>query len=108
MYNKNFHNVMETSKGDFEKCSISSPVAIYTSGNDSIRVKSSGHKYFVCGVPGHCEAGQKVEIDVQNFSAAAPREETPAATRSSASGLGSLDHFLTGWVLSTTVVVFSL
>ncbi|RWW88707.1 hypothetical protein BHE74_00002400 [Ensete ventricosum] len=59
-----------------------SPIATYATGNDSITLKTKGHHYFLCGIPGHCTAGQKVDIKVS--SCAAPTT-SPAPSPSSAS-----------------------
>ncbi|WOL04978.1 hypothetical protein Cni_G13701 [Canna indica] len=71
-YNKNIHNVLEVTKADYSACNTASPIASHTSGNDSITIKSTGHHYFICGIPGHCLAGQKVDIDIPKSSSAAP------------------------------------
>ncbi|XP_031256771.1 mavicyanin-like [Pistacia vera] len=67
-YNNQFHNVKQVSHQDFQSCNATSSIAVYTSGSDSITLKSLGHYYFLCGVPGHCEAGQKVDIMVTPVS----------------------------------------
>ncbi|WOL15211.1 mavicyanin [Canna indica] len=72
VYNKQFHNVIQVSKADYGGCSGSSPLATYITGNDSITIKTKGHYYFICGFPGHCDAGQKVDINVAKASSAAP------------------------------------
>ncbi|KAG2332888.1 hypothetical protein Bca52824_004068 [Brassica carinata] len=51
-YNKDLHNLIEVSFKDYEL---------------------TGHYYFICGVPGHCECGQKLEVlvmpaSLQNFA----------------------------------------
>ncbi|WOK99833.1 mavicyanin-like [Canna indica] len=56
-YNKNFHNVLEVSKADYSACNAASPIATYTSGNDSITLKNKGHHFFICGFTGHCSGG---------------------------------------------------
>ncbi|URE41098.1 Plastocyanin-like domain [Musa troglodytarum] len=71
-YSKNIHNVLEVSKADYDACTATSPMATYTSGNDSIAMKTKGHRYFICGIPGHCSAGQRVDIRVSKPSSAAP------------------------------------
>ncbi|KAJ4769400.1 Early nodulin-like protein 1 [Rhynchospora pubera] len=71
-YNSNFHNVLEVSKADYQSCNNESPIATYATGNDSIPLKTAGPHYFLCGIPGHCASGQKVEINVQKGSSAAP------------------------------------
>ncbi|GLU07543.1 hypothetical protein SLE2022_244980 [Rubroshorea leprosula] len=67
-YHNQFHNVEQVIHQDFQSCNASSPVATYTSGSDSITLKRSGHYYFLCGTPGHCQAGQKVDILVTSPS----------------------------------------
>lgn len=63
-YNPQFHNVMRVTHAMYRACNASAPIATYTSGNDSIPITTKGHHYFLCGVPGHCQAGQKVDINV--------------------------------------------
>ncbi|KAJ0966298.1 hypothetical protein J5N97_027436 [Dioscorea zingiberensis] len=70
-YNKQFHNVIEVSKADYQTCTAASPLATFTTGNDSISIKKTGHLYFICGFPGHCGAGQKVDIRVLKLSSSA-------------------------------------
>ncbi|KAH7577541.1 hypothetical protein JRO89_XS01G0264700 [Xanthoceras sorbifolium] len=61
-YSNQYHNVKQVSQKDFLSCNATSPIAIYATGSDSITLKSTGHYYFLCGFPGHCEAGQKFQI----------------------------------------------
>lgn len=63
-YNNQFHNVMQVTEQDFNACNSSSAMATYSSGSDRITLERPGHYYFLCGAPGHCEAGQKVNIEV--------------------------------------------
>ncbi|XP_021900037.1 mavicyanin-like [Carica papaya] len=62
-YNKQLHNVKQVKREDFESCNAASPIATYTTGSDSISLKSRGDYYF-CGFAGHCQAGQKVHVKV--------------------------------------------
>ncbi|RWV99778.1 hypothetical protein GW17_00037299 [Ensete ventricosum] len=78
-YNKSFHNVLEVSKAEYNACNASSPIATYATGNDSITIKTKGHHYFLCGFPGHCTIGQKVDIYIPKSSSAAP-STSPAAS----------------------------
>ncbi|KAG6481331.1 hypothetical protein ZIOFF_057928 [Zingiber officinale] len=83
VYNKNFHNVVEVSKEDYKACNAASPIATYTTGNDSITLKRRGHHFFICGAPGHCGAGQKVDIRISKLhspSAAAPAKSTATSS----------------------------
>ncbi|RDX90020.1 hypothetical protein CR513_28161 [Mucuna pruriens] len=78
-YNATFHNVMQVTHAMYKSCNTSSPIATFTTGNDSINITKQGHHFFFCGVPGHCQAGQKVDINVLVASAVAP---TPSALAS--------------------------
>ncbi|XP_043693767.1 mavicyanin-like [Telopea speciosissima] len=69
-YSKQFHNVMQVTHSDFQACNVSSPMLTYATGNDSVVIKKTGHYYFLCGVPGHCQLGQKVDIRVPKSSVA--------------------------------------
>ncbi|GAB2245342.1 hypothetical protein Droror1_Dr00000835 [Drosera rotundifolia] len=71
-YPPQFHNVMRVKHAAYRTCNASSPIATYTTGNDSITITSHGHHFFLCGVPGHCQSGQKVDINV-------PRDSSPVA-----------------------------
>ncbi|THU52224.1 hypothetical protein C4D60_Mb10t01740 [Musa balbisiana] len=81
----------QVSKADYKGCNAASPIAAYTSGNDSITLKRRGHHFFICGVPGHCSAGQK-KVDVRiaklTASSAAP-SFSPAASPLPATSSGS-------------------
>ncbi|CAN0886997.1 unnamed protein product [Linum grandiflorum] len=74
-YNPQFHNVMKVTHAMYRACNASAPLQTYTTGNDSITITTRGHHYFICGVVGHCQSGQKVDINVLRItdpSAAAP------------------------------------
>ncbi|KAL8100223.1 hypothetical protein AgCh_032466 [Apium graveolens] len=47
--------------------------------NDSITITKHGHHFFLCGVPGHCQAGQKVDINVLRLSDSLPPSSPPTA-----------------------------
>ncbi|KAJ1384342.1 Phytocyanin domain [Sesbania bispinosa] len=80
-YNAQFHNVMRVTHAMYKSCNASSPMTTFTSGNDSIKISNYGHHFFICGAPGHCQAGQKVDINVLNVSAASPTK-SPSAVAS--------------------------
>ncbi|KAL5541603.1 hypothetical protein UlMin_009313 [Ulmus minor] len=75
-YSPQFHNVMRLTHAMYRACNVSMPMETYTSGNDTITIKTRGHHFFVCGVPGHCQSGQKVDINVPRSLSSAP---SPAA-----------------------------
>lgn len=70
-YSAKFHNVMRVTHAMYKSCNASSPIATFTTGNDTIKITNHGHHFFFCGVPGHCQAGQKVDINVLKVSVAA-------------------------------------
>ncbi|KAJ6710082.1 BLUE COPPER PROTEIN [Salix koriyanagi] len=61
-YNNQFHNVKQVAHPGFESCNATSPIATYTNGSDTVALEKLGHFYFICGYPGHCQAGQKIDI----------------------------------------------
>ncbi|KAM7485559.1 hypothetical protein LguiA_001568 [Lonicera macranthoides] len=63
-YLPTYHNVMQVTNAAYKSCNSSAPIATYRTGNDSITVTTGGHHYFLCGTPGHCQIGQKVDINV--------------------------------------------
>ncbi|KAI4317791.1 hypothetical protein L6164_025634 [Bauhinia variegata] len=77
-YNSQFHNVMRVTHEMYKSCNGTSPIATFSTGNDSIKITNYGHHFFFCGVPGHCQAGQKVDINV-------PRQKLSSATAPSPS-----------------------
>lgn len=87
-YNSRFHNVMRVSHSEYRSCIASSPLNTFSTGNDSYTVTTRGHHYFMCGVPGHCQSGQKVDINVPRYpsslglspSSPSPFSSPPSAT----------------------------
>lgn len=67
-YNPNFHNVLQVNHSDFQSCKLTVPIATYSTGKESITIKQPGHYYYLCGIPGHCDVGQKVDIRVMGSS----------------------------------------
>ncbi|MCO5547680.1 hypothetical protein L7F22_001131 [Adiantum nelumboides] len=63
-YSSAYHNVLEVTKVSYENCDASKPTAKWADGKDVIPLNSSGTFYYICGISGHCEAGQKVAVDV--------------------------------------------
>ncbi|CAN6979101.1 unnamed protein product [Brassica rapa subsp. trilocularis] len=70
VYNTQFHNVKQVSRRDFLSCNATSALATYNSGSDTVALKNPGHYYFLCGFPGHCQAGQKLHVLVVATSTA--------------------------------------
>lgn len=73
---------MHVTHAMYQSCNATVPLDSYTTGNDTITITTKGHHFFICGIPGHCQAGQKVDINVLRHPlAAAP---TPSALASPA------------------------
>ncbi|CAM0949496.1 unnamed protein product [Alopecurus aequalis] len=64
-YSRAVHNVVEVNKADYDACSASSPIASFQAGNDIVPLTAAGSRYFICGVPGHCDNGMKVRINIE-------------------------------------------
>ncbi|KAL8171358.1 hypothetical protein V2J09_023162 [Rumex salicifolius] len=90
-YNPQFHNVIQVTHAEYKTCNSSSPIAIHTAGNDTITITNHGHHFFLCGIPGHCQSGQKVDINVIRVSsllAPTPSVASTPATMASAASDG--------------------
>ncbi|WCJ18881.1 Cupredoxin superfamily protein [Euphorbia peplus] len=84
-YNNQFHNVKQVNLDDFETCNASSPITTYSNGADSIELEKEGDMYLICGVPGHCELGQKLHIFVAPSTTSPAVSPSPASTKSESS-----------------------
>ncbi|KAH8504145.1 hypothetical protein Peur_046269 [Populus x canadensis] len=84
-YNSQFHNVKQVTQQGFEACNATSPIATYTNGYDTVTLEKLGHFYFICGYPGHCQAGQQIDILVSSpTSSLSPSPSTDQTTEPSA------------------------
>ncbi|XP_028771636.1 mavicyanin-like [Neltuma alba] len=79
-YNPQYHNVMRVAYEMYKSCNVSegTPLVTFSTGNDSIKLNHYGHHLFMCGFPGHCQKGQKVDINVVRVSAT--KAPTPSRT----------------------------
>ena len=83
-YNRQFHNVKQVTQQGLELCNATSPIATYTDGYDTVTLGKLGHFYFMCGYPGHCLAGQKIDILVSSLtSSLSPPPSTDQTTEPS-------------------------
>ncbi|XP_010493895.1 PREDICTED: mavicyanin-like [Camelina sativa] len=81
-YNPQFHNVMRVTHPMYRSCNSSNPISTFTTGNDSITLTNHGHHFFFCGVPGHCLAGQKLDLNVLLPASSTPVSEPPTSSSS--------------------------
>ncbi|XP_044372925.1 uncharacterized protein [Triticum aestivum] len=65
-YSTTVHNVVEVRKAGYDACNSSSPIATFLTGNDVVPLAAIGTRYFICGVPRHCIAGMKVQVNVKS------------------------------------------
>ncbi|CAO2164481.1 unnamed protein product [Urochloa humidicola] len=79
-YSGTAHNVLEVSRADYDSCSGSGVLNTFTTGNDTVPLTAGGvTRYFICGVPGHCDAGMKLAVRVEAAATAgAPNAASPS------------------------------
>ncbi|XP_072956171.1 basic blue protein-like [Typha angustifolia] len=63
-YTNGTHDVTEVGEAGYSQCITSPNSGVLTSGTDAVTLGSTGPKWFICGFPGHCDAGQKLAITV--------------------------------------------
>ncbi|XP_044503357.1 mavicyanin-like [Mangifera indica] len=116
-YNNKSHDVKQVTHQAFRSCNATSAKATFTTGSDSITLKSVGHQYFLCSFPGHCQAGQKVDIRVAPIShgpspspgqtpgSSSPPGSSPMAPAPSKSAAPSLQSFK---FLPSLIITFAI
>uniref|UniRef100_A0A6N2LH90 Phytocyanin domain-containing protein n=1 Tax=Salix viminalis TaxID=40686 RepID=A0A6N2LH90_SALVM len=108
-YNNQFHNVKQVTRRGFDSCNATSPIATYTNGSDSVTLEKHGHFYFICGYPGHCQAGQKIDISVvpatSNLSPARPPTQSSLSSAFSSLHL-SVPSILLSWAFGVLLAFF--
>ncbi|KAG0584294.1 hypothetical protein KC19_3G200200 [Ceratodon purpureus] len=64
------HDVVEfATKAEYDACA-GTTVTKWQTGNDLITLNSTGTKYYICSIPGHCQLGMKVAVPVVAASVA--------------------------------------
>ncbi|KAG0451248.1 hypothetical protein HPP92_026321 [Vanilla planifolia] len=86
-YDPSSHNVLEVTKANYDSCSTTGPIKTYNSGKDNITLTEVGKRYFICGFPGHCQGGMKLEIDTT--AAGSPGGSTPPPSGSASPPIGN-------------------
>ncbi|XP_068319531.1 basic blue protein-like [Pyrus communis] len=61
-YDPSLHNVAVVDANEYSSCSVSSSSRTFTTGKDPVKL-SKGLNYFICTVPGHCDAGVKISVN---------------------------------------------
>ncbi|XP_009782791.1 mavicyanin-like [Nicotiana tabacum] len=117
-FDPKFDNVVRVTKEDFQACNASSPFGTPSTGKEWFSLDVEGHVYFICSVPGHCKAGQNVEIVVHSAAPTtspaasppailAPAPLSPHSSPDSAPSNGSVLHF-PSFCLSLVLLLFSM
>uniref|UniRef100_G3MT85 Phytocyanin domain-containing protein n=1 Tax=Amblyomma maculatum TaxID=34609 RepID=G3MT85_AMBMU len=70
-------SVMEVTEKEYESCKSVHPIYFSNNGNTELKLDHSGDFYFISGISGHCERGQKMIIKVMSHSDA-PGTSPPA------------------------------
>ncbi|CAF2096142.1 uclacyanin 1 [Brassica rapa] len=71
-YPSAFHDVVEVTKPEFDSCQVVKPLITFANGNSIVPLTTPGKRYFICGMPGHCTQGMKLEVNVLPNANAAP------------------------------------
>ncbi|KAG6497554.1 mavicyanin-like [Zingiber officinale] len=82
------HSVTEVGESDFNACSSSNSIQTYTDQSTKISLTEPGSRYFICGTPGHCSGGMKLEVSVAG-STTPSSPSSSSGTTPSASGSSS-------------------
>lgn len=70
-----YHSVMEVTKSAFEACTTTDPILYDNSGSTTVALTMPGTRYFICGAPGHCLGGMKMQVQVADR----PAPTTPSS-----------------------------
>jgi len=62
------HTVDEVSENDYKSCTLGNSITSDSSGTTTIALTTTGPRYFICGIPGHCAAGMKLAVTVASNS----------------------------------------
>uniref|UniRef100_A0ACD5WXF0 Uncharacterized protein n=1 Tax=Avena sativa TaxID=4498 RepID=A0ACD5WXF0_AVESA len=75
-YSVSEHNVVEVTKSGYDTCNGSNnTVVTYQTGNDAVPLAAAGTRYFICGIPGHCAAGMKLQVNVSSPAVSSPPQQ---------------------------------
>ncbi|XP_010414849.1 PREDICTED: blue copper protein-like [Camelina sativa] len=74
------HTVDEVSESDYKSCTLGNAISSDSSGTTSIALKTSGPRYFICGIPGHCTGGMKLSVTVAKASSGGSGDGTTDKT----------------------------
>ncbi|KAJ7974713.1 Early nodulin-like protein [Quillaja saponaria] len=97
-------SVMEVTEADYKICNSTHPNFFSNTGNTFFRFEHSGAFYFISGVSGHCEKGQRVIVKVM-----LPEESMTDSTGKSSGFRAAVTSFgLSKVVLSQFVMSYAV
>ncbi|KAL2338280.1 hypothetical protein Fmac_012726 [Flemingia macrophylla] len=105
-------SVMEVTAEEYEKCKASHPLFFSNNGDTVFKFDRSGLFYFISGVSGHCDRGQKMIIKVLDIEATPPPQSADeTAQKPHKSGVAEMTPMgiittLTIFVMSTLCLIF--
>ncbi|KAL4564017.1 hypothetical protein LXL04_028067 [Taraxacum kok-saghyz] len=73
-----FHDVTEVSQAAYGPCTIGNPITTTAAGPATITLSTPGNHYYICTVGRHCQAGQKLTINVGGATSTPPSTSSPA------------------------------
>ncbi|KAK2390482.1 hypothetical protein P8452_27798 [Trifolium repens] len=62
-YNAKLHNLVAVDEIGYKRCKTPAGAQVLRTGHEEIEL-ASGANYFICNVPGHCQTGMKISINV--------------------------------------------
>ncbi|XP_010476974.1 PREDICTED: uclacyanin 1 [Camelina sativa] len=69
--------VVEVTKPELDSCQSVKPLITFANGNSIVPLTTPEKRYFICGMPGHCSQGMKLEVNVVPTATAAPTAPLP-------------------------------
>ncbi|XP_045786680.1 blue copper protein-like [Trifolium pratense] len=79
------HDVSKVTKTAYDGCDGTTTLSKVTNSPASVTLNETGQQYFLCSIPGHCSAGQKISINVVKASTSPVAAPKPSATPPKAS-----------------------
>ncbi|XP_051220104.1 early nodulin-like protein 6 [Lolium perenne] len=70
-------SVMVVTEEEYDKCASTHPIFFSNNGDTEVRLDHAGLFYFISGVTGHCERGQKMAVKVIGPDAPPPAPPSP-------------------------------
>ncbi|KAK9272723.1 hypothetical protein L1049_003100 [Liquidambar formosana] len=93
-------SVMEVTDADYKRCNSTHPNLFSNTGNTVYELDRPGSFYFISGVSGHCERGQRMIIKVLTSDDAADGGDSSSGSRAAVLSFGVSKLVVVQFVLS--------